>query len=1213
MQELQFASELLKNLNDEQILEYFNSQKKGKGKSPYEVVVQKLIGFYNGMSKNTHILNVPVFQEGSDASTGSPLPLNLSKKNIKLFRTFVERFISDFSQNITKVIAPNVIAKTCWDSIQGLDTQEVIINPLENCMDIIAIQGKFIKYYLNQRGSSIQEQINLDKTYHITINYNFDQHMVSGVFHEVKMVGIGNFTDESGKNYSWIVVSVDGHTKSPITGRNYHISIKYPPRCAGNINELAGDPSNNIMFEEESATLNLVSFPVLKKKMDQGITKEHVSIGCDFDNSGAVVDVQKLISDGHPSISVDESGNITNYEWLKNPEVAESYTVYSKLGISLMISFGEINFFTSRRMNSELESSLEQIFQVKADQMFEPKMVKINFSTQKIKAFDKKHQAADKLKRAHLVLSPEHLIFCEDNVITYHEMIQSGFPVIKVENNGDSTSLLRPECQRKAIPHVIGLIGPISIGKSTIFSEMMRLADEQGIKYSFYSTDEINAQKIVKNAYEYINNQIRKMNGGLVFVDTGFTSGIPDWLNHPIQLNHNSNTEFLTGLSLFRAMLRRDHPVLTFNQIEGLEQFYVSEPVDEIESTVKDARSEMNADQLMNSFETFQDLVLFLDERSHYCRAEGLDQYGNPQHGSTLVAGYLHEGAKNFRDKWGLEMRHRAYTFVKDKWVCHKPGFPIGVEVGEFSEDYTPETYSRLHHYHQTVIEMINGQKTFPGPEVDKNPKMSWKVDGQFYQIIVMIGEIEAIWRNLIQKNGDKFSKSLEEFTRDKGYLLVVATNGTSHLHNEYMWHQLITSICGFNGLKTSDYSGQNPFDVWTNNVLPFMEQFGNAYLALSIEPTCEVPLAVNWEGTTEGRKNPWDLKVATELASLEHSGFKATAVIVNGELHPHYQYSEWLKEFKFDEPGVRDTPSGKSIEDLKMACNKIIEYPSRDGRDLLIKKMMADYGFPENCTFHPEGWVLFVWIDNQWVYCKIKIDWFYPCHRPLKDSLLKVITLPRVAEDFYPKVGEAYNFVETTNKTIPTMIQNINDFLPKYISDFYQIGISYNGPDDKYADYLKAFANSEHPEYNVLFKMDYKALTSMIKNRSKSSYATDIKRIFNNRLVSNLAGCSEVQQLYYVLANAVIPESSHYIKFLEHESDEVKNELFMLLKHLVLTPNLDADIDLTSTLSEKEVDEFKKKIKNKHLTQEERDAAKIVVNRNEGIIKILEHLYRLA
>ena len=136
-------------------------------------------------------------------------------------------------------------------------------------------------------------------------------------------------------------------------------------------------------------------------------------------------------------------------------------------------------------------------------------------------------------------------------------------------------------------------------------------------------------------------------------------------------------------------MLRRDHPVLTFNQIEGLEQFYVSEPVDEIESTVKDARSEMNADQLMNSFETFQDLVLFLDERSHYCRAEGLDQYGNPQHGSTLVAGYLHEGAKNFRDKWGLEMRHRAYTFVKDKWVCHKPGFPIGVEVGEFSEDYT--------------------------------------------------------------------------------------------------------------------------------------------------------------------------------------------------------------------------------------------------------------------------------------------------------------------------------------------------------------------------------------------------------------------------------------------------------------------------------------------------------------------------------------------
>jgi hypothetical protein len=1209
MRILEFVTEFLE-LSDEQILQFFNSQKKGKGKSPYEVVVLKVIGFINSQANNTSILNVSAFKSGDDSSIETSIPLNLSKKNIKKFRSFAENFKEKFNDNISKLISPEELGKTCWESVKTLDTHEVSVNPLENCIDIIPIHGKFIKYFLNQIGFTNHELVDESRIYHITLHYKFQPDTISGVFHETKLVGIGNYTDESGKSYFWIVVSIDGHTTCPITGRNYHISVKYPPRCAGKINDFAGVMTNNTMFDQESKTLNLISMPVLAKKMDQGITKEHVSIGCDFDHSGGVVDTQKLIADGHSSISVDDDGNINNFDWLRDTEVAEAYTSFTPLGISLMISFGEINFFTSRKMNSELEHTFENIFQCKVDNLFEPNMIKINFSTQKIKSVDKNLQAADKLKRANQALNPEHLIFCEDNIITYNEMVRAGFPVIKVENCGEHTSLIRPENLKKTLPHVVGLIGPIGIGKSTIISEMKKLAEKEGIEYAFYSTDEINVSKMFRNAYDYIQNQINKMNGGLVFVDSGFTTGIPDWLNHPIQLNHNSNTEFLTGLSLFRAMIRRDHSVLTFNEVEGLEHLYSLAPDVKVTTISKDPRSEMTADELMNSFETHQDLVAFMGDRSHYCRTDGLDQYGNPQNGSTLVAGYLHEGAKNFRDKWGLEMRHRAYTFVNDKWVCHKPGFPIGVEVGEFSEDYTPETYTRLHHYHQMVIEMINNQKTFPGPEVNKIPKMSWKVDGQFYQIIVMIGELETIWRNLIQKNGDQFSKSLEEFTRDKGYLLVVATNGTSHLHNDHMWHQLITSICGFNGLEVSDYSGMKPFEVWTNNVLPFMEQFGKAYLALSIEPICEVPLAVNWEGTTDNRKNPWDLKVATELASLENAAFKATAVIVNGELHPHYQYSEWLKEFNFDEPGVRDTLSGKSIEDLKEACNKIIEYPTREGRDELVEKMMTDYGFPKDCTFHPEGWVLFVWIDNRWVYCKIKIDWFYPCHRPLKDSLLKVITLPRVAEDFYPKVGEAYTFVETTNHTLPLMIKKINEFMPNYIDTFYKISEKFDGD---FAKNLEKYVDPEDSEYNVLFTMDQKALTSMINSRANSSYNIDIKRIFNNRYLSSIPGSAENQKIYYVLANEIIPTNSHYYKIFTEGSSDERNDLFMLLKHLVLTPDLETREDMTSTLSEEQIAGYRKSIKNKKLSQEEREAARTIVNRNEGIVKIMELLYKLA
>ena len=119
---------------------------------------------------------------------------------------------------------------------------------------------------------------------------------------------------------------------------------------------------------------------------------------------------------------------------------------------------------------------------------------------------------------------------------------------------------------------------------------------------------------------------------------------------------------------------------------------------------------------------------------------------------------------------------------------------------------------------------------------------------------------------------------------------------------------------------------------------------------------------------------------------------------------------------------------------------------------------MMKNFGFPEDSSFHPEGWVLFVWIEGQWVYCKIKIDWFYPCHQPLSKSITKVLTLPKDATDFYPKVGEAYNFVDNITKIVPEILTKTNDYLIKLFQNFYTIGINYQ---------------ESHMETNVLFTME--------------------------------------------------------------------------------------------------------------------------------------------
>ena len=69
---------------------------------------------------------------------------------------------------------------------------------------------------------------------------------------------------------------------------------------------------------------------------------------------------------------------------------------------------------------------------------------------------------------------------------------------------------------------------------------------------------ELNASGKCRNAYQYISDQISKKNGGYVFVDTGFTSGIPDWLNHPIILEHNSSYHDPTPKNEANAQMGHD-------------------------------------------------------------------------------------------------------------------------------------------------------------------------------------------------------------------------------------------------------------------------------------------------------------------------------------------------------------------------------------------------------------------------------------------------------------------------------------------------------------------------------------------------------------------------------------------------------------------------------------------------------------------------------
>ena len=566
----------------------------------------------------------------------------------------------------------------------------------------------------------------------------------------------------------------------------------------------------------------------------------------------------------------------------------------------------------------------------------------------------------------------------------------------------------------------------------------------------------------------------------------------------------------------------------------------------------------MDADTLVNSM-PFNQLIEYLDSKTHVCRLHNktkVDSDGNPVPGSAMIIYYLHEGAKNHHDTWGHQMRYRGYTLMSSgQWVCHKHGFRIGVEVGPNSEDYNPDSFKYLHSDHQLVIDAVMTDKMLPGVNTSKPPVLSFKVDGMFIQLIIMTGEMEQLWRQNIEESDDYFAKALAAYTIDRGFLLMFATNGTVSLNSESMWFNLVTGICGHEGLQIS--SDNDPFVLFKEMIIEssgsFVEKFCTLFETLNHENEFKsmVPFSANFELTLKDRKNPWESHIHTELASLENSNFKLTGVNFDGEFEPHYVITKHLYSLGFQEPGYKHVQSGAEISDLKEACDQIIRTPNQECENAIVS-MMKRFEFTGDSVFHPEGWVLWVWLDDHWVYCKVKLDAFYPAHQPLSRSLNDLLKYPKSGEQFYPKIGEAYEFQKSIKNTIPHLIISLSEMSEKIITSFYNIGKGFIGEmmDGKSAtsEFLEFCRN--HESENLLFKMDPKAIKSMLTS-SNQNMINDKKRILNNPTISNLKS-SNCHELFYQLAQVITKEDEMYYNIINGTDDEKRKDLFQLFKYLI-------------------------------------------------------------
>ena len=552
------------------LIEFFIKKHSGKKNTPFGIVTIKWSAYIKILNElqEKGIPSVPVIKyQGTDYKNHCSWQ-TIGRKNISNVRNLFEEIIKQMSQvKEDFLFSPQEISIMCMDIINQqisnyIQPQIVQKSIFSNCMKAIVIRHHVIYQLLEQSefpkdGHSCQHDKNeflskiSPKRYHITLEFTPNKDTVFSEFHQVKIIGVGSFTEEDGSYYSWILFDIDGAKK--------HISIDFPFGKAKMNSIYFRKPENNTLFEKSPDPIELISFPIEKKDMSLGIT-DHFFIVNDFDKTVGNVDLNRLEKENH--------SDKDNFKWLRSSDVMENFTYLTRYGKALLFSVDQLFITTSRRTLEERQrQNLQSKLQTKIDnQVGGPGHVQVIFSTQQSKIYEKSDQADDKMRRAHEFTKPiiGPFIMAEDDPKVIDRMIRCGQTVIKVGNNGQDIELIEPNIKLNfQNPHVVALIGPIGFGKSTIISKIVKMFPSDYGSINVYSTDELNKQG-VSNAYKFIENQILQQNGGIVFVDSGFTSGIPEWITIPIILDHNGNSIIGFGISLARAISRTDHPTLKF-------------------------------------------------------------------------------------------------------------------------------------------------------------------------------------------------------------------------------------------------------------------------------------------------------------------------------------------------------------------------------------------------------------------------------------------------------------------------------------------------------------------------------------------------------------------------------------------------------------------------------------------------------------------------
>ena len=864
--------------------------------------------------------------------------------------------------------------------------------------------------------------------FHITLQFPVSDPMITGKLLKIKLVGI--YQDK--KKNSALVVSVDGKILRE-DGNVFHITTTVGPNNkAADLGRLCADAYYEWSNSSESDVFTPVKFKDSPMLDDEGnfhalscfLSKKSISMSVGLDIDGTTFLCDPEAKEGF--LQNPDFFSIFNTPDFTRAHLQGNWPLY----LLRQLPSDCIRFITNRREPEDVGGMIEAFSEIASEYLGFPVTVEIDWEPERLDGSPQERlekKALSKMTRALEFSQGNPFVFFEDEVARH---FRSPY-CIAIDMTDSSVSQCSGKEPEK--PFTITLQGGIGSGKSTVWQIVMKMLEEEGITFKYLATD--NLSGMPGGCYEYIKRLLPTLEEQVVLFDATNSSGKkPEFVDKMVTQGIKNQVAYLAGC-LNRLLTRCDHPTL-------------NAPVAVMELLEIAATSEDYPEKhLANLAQTLVDMLGYDGMKSWFLqRAFAVRE---KDHGTFKALIITYQEWCQTWTKWGREARGFKVFYQDGRIFVACQQLQRGAEMmtqdnKKQEEDIENRKFKRTFaREQQALMDIISALD----PELEINLVCVGKDDGMLVSV-VLVPKTHPVYQMYVKlMETSPFHQKILEACQDLPFVPVFQSQKT-FISGEDVNACIVTAMQQVYYPKVvldSSVAPERHLDIvlpaFLKRVISFWEESGADKKIINLMFECCCARAVDYRGqfhkelTHNGPESEGSLRLLGVSYEKEESwGYVSSAKLADS-----------LKDI-FPGPAGFFVKTVGQLNELIEAVKNLLEGTiDQEAYEGIATKY---HTFGDISKISPEGFVTFELgsetpFGTECVnYGKIKLSWYYKCHKWEK-YLPDILAMPEDVAIAVSKHFGSVHFVRKLFTSIPDKLEALVSFLAKFIEpieEFYQI-----------------------------------------------------------------------------------------------------------------------------------------------------------------------------